>query len=115
MAKPSSKAAQNRHERKLNELLKLPGNDKCADCQAKSKDGFERGGGKNRVLQANTIFFTLDPRWSSYTLGVFLCIRCASLHRKMGTHVSKVKSLSMDTWSAEQIEVGRYGNHWVSH
>ncbi|KAI8332618.1 hypothetical protein BC941DRAFT_358858 [Chlamydoabsidia padenii] len=93
MPKPQTQATQNRHERKLNELLKLPGNDKCADCKAK------------------------NPRWSSYSLGVFLCIRCASLHRKMGTHVSKVKSLSMDNWSAEQIETLRQtgGNDKVNN
>ena len=33
-------------------------------------------------------------------------MRCAALHRKLGTHISKVKSLSMDTWSNEQVEVG---------
>lgn len=38
-------------------------------------------------------------------LGIFLCMRCASLHRKLGTHISKVKSLSMDTWTNEQVEV----------
>ncbi|KAK2000245.1 ArfGap-domain-containing protein [Colletotrichum falcatum] len=38
-------------------------------------------------------------------LGVFLCMRCAAIHRKLGTHVSKVKSLSMDSWSNEQVEV----------
>ena len=38
-------------------------------------------------------------------LGVFLCMRCASIHRKLGTHISKVKSLSMDGWSNEQVEV----------
>lgn len=32
-------------------------------------------------------------------------MRCAALHRKLGTHVSKVKSLSMDTWSMEQVDV----------
>ncbi|EME80357.1 uncharacterized protein MYCFIDRAFT_116804 [Pseudocercospora fijiensis CIRAD86] len=31
-------------------------------------------------------------------------MRCAALHRKLGTHVSKVKSLSMDSWSAEQVD-----------
>jgi hypothetical protein len=31
-------------------------------------------------------------------------MRCAGLHRKLGVHVSKVKSLSMDSWSAEQVE-----------
>ena len=38
-------------------------------------------------------------------LGVFLCMRCAALHRKLGTHISKVKSLSMDSWSNDQVEV----------
>lgn len=38
-------------------------------------------------------------------LGIFLCMRCATLHRKLGTHISKVKSLSMDSWSHDQVEV----------
>lgn len=38
-------------------------------------------------------------------LGVFLCMRCASIHRKLGTHISKVKSLSMDGWSNDQVDV----------
>lgn len=41
-------------------------------------------------------------------LGVFLCMRCAAIHRKLGTHISKVKSLSMDTWTNEQVEVGTH-------
>lgn len=38
-------------------------------------------------------------------IGIFLCMRCAALHRKLGTHISKVKSLTMDSWSAEQVDV----------
>jgi len=40
-------------------------------------------------------------------------MRCASIHRKLGTHVSKVKSLSMDTWTTEQVEV-RVPSVWPS-
>ncbi|TGJ83474.1 hypothetical protein E0Z10_g5293 [Xylaria hypoxylon] len=44
-------------------------------------------------------------------LGVFLCMRCATIHRKLGTHISKVKSLSMDSWTNEQVEsMKRVGN-----
>lgn len=32
-------------------------------------------------------------------------MRCASIHRKLGVHVSKIKSLSMDTWSIDQVDV----------
>lgn len=32
-------------------------------------------------------------------------MRCAALHRKLGTHITKVKSLSMDSWSNEQVDV----------
>ncbi|ORX86368.1 ArfGap-domain-containing protein [Anaeromyces robustus] len=44
------------------------------------------------------------PQWASTNLGIFLCIRCASIHRKLGTHISKVKSLTLDNWSIEQLE-----------
>ncbi|KAL0074117.1 hypothetical protein J3Q64DRAFT_1638089 [Phycomyces blakesleeanus] len=81
MREKQSKAMQDRHERILEELLKKAGNERCADCQSR------------------------NPRWASYSLKVFLCIRCASLHRKMGTHISKVKSVTMDQWSLEQIQV----------
>ncbi|KAF2749955.1 hypothetical protein M011DRAFT_284387 [Sporormia fimetaria CBS 119925] len=32
-------------------------------------------------------------------------MRCATLHRKLGTHISKVKSLSMDKWDHAQVDV----------
>lgn len=36
---------------------------------------------------------------------------CAAIHRKMGTHISKVKSLSMDSWSPDQVDnMKRVGN-----
>jgi hypothetical protein len=38
-------------------------------------------------------------------VGIFLCMRCAALHRKLGTHISKVKSLSMDKWDSAQVDV----------
>ncbi|PHZ10184.1 Arf GTPase activating protein [Rhizopus microsporus ATCC 52813] len=81
MTERQSKTTQERHERILNELVKMPGNDLCADCGTK------------------------NPRWASYSLGVFLCIRCAGIHRKMGTHISKIKSITMDQWTVEQIDV----------
>ncbi|KAI7907557.1 uncharacterized protein BX663DRAFT_491285 [Cokeromyces recurvatus] len=83
MSERQSKTVQGRHERILNELTKKPGNETCADCGAK------------------------NPRWASYSLGIFLCIRCAGIHRKMGTHISKVKSITMDQWTTEQIELMR--------
>ena len=51
----------------------------------------------------------LEDTWltmgAGFQLGIFLCMRCASLHRKLGTHISKVKSLSMDSWSNDQVDV----------
>ncbi|EGD88598.1 uncharacterized protein TERG_04844 [Trichophyton rubrum CBS 118892] len=76
-----SKRQQARNERTLQDLItSVPGNDRCADCQAR------------------------NPGWGSWNLGIFLCMRCATLHRKLGTHISKVKSLTMDSWTAEQVE-----------
>lgn len=68
----------------------------------------------------------LDPRWASWnmcvlvyfffltlhicTSGVFLCIRCSGIHRGMGTHISKVKSIDLDAWTPEQMDVCRFSS-----
>ena len=81
-----------RNEKALQDLIKnVPGNDRCADCQAR------------------------NPGWASWSLGIFLCMRCAALHRKLGTHVSKVKSLSMDSWSNDQVENMRKIGNTISN
>ncbi|KAJ7178082.1 hypothetical protein C8R46DRAFT_1160381 [Mycena filopes] len=69
-----------RNQRILLDLVAQPGNDICADCKVK------------------------NPRWASHSLGIFICVSCASVHRKIGTHVTKVKSLTMDSWTREQTE-----------
>lgn len=78
-----SKTATDRYQRQLLLLLKEPGNDVCADCKAR------------------------NPRWASWDQGVFLCVQCASMHRKIGSHVTKVKSVTLDKWTKEQVEVSR--------
>lgn len=47
--------------------------------------------------------FIKGPRWASWNLGVFLCIRCAGIHRNLGVHISRVRSVNLDTWTPEQV------------
>ena len=35
----------------------------------------------------------------------FAVERMSGIHRGMGTHISKVKSIDLDTWTPEQMEV----------
>lgn len=49
----------------------------------------------------NSIFLCLffkDPTWASLNLGALICMDCASLHRNLGTHLSRVRSLELDEW-----------------
>lgn len=48
-------------------------------------------------------FQNKGPRWASWNLGIFLCIRCAGIHRNLGVHISKVKSVNLDSWTPEQV------------
>lgn len=55
------------------------------------------------------------PRWASWNLGVFMCIRCAGIHRNLGVHISRVKSVNLDQWTPEQIQVGSHANTHLYH
>ena len=41
----------------------------------------------------------LKTEWVSINLGIVLCIECSGIHRSLGTHISKVRSLTLDTIS----------------
>ncbi|KAE8624485.1 hypothetical protein XENTR_v10005956 [Xenopus tropicalis] len=69
-----------RYQAVLSELLLREENKFCADCLAKG------------------------PRWASWNIGVFVCIRCAGVHRNLGVHISRVKSVNLDQWTQEQIQ-----------
>ncbi|XP_073089102.1 arf-GAP with coiled-coil, ANK repeat and PH domain-containing protein 3 [Manis javanica] len=46
-----------------------------------------------------------DPRWASINLGVLLCIECSGIHRSLGVHCSKVRSLTLDSWEPELLKL----------
>uniref|UniRef100_A0A2K5DFD0 Arf-GAP with coiled-coil, ANK repeat and PH domain-containing protein n=1 Tax=Aotus nancymaae TaxID=37293 RepID=A0A2K5DFD0_AOTNA len=46
-----------------------------------------------------------DPRWASINLGVLLCIECSGVHRSLGVHCSKVRSLTLDSWEPELLKL----------
>lgn len=67
-------------------IMTVDGNAVCADCA------------------------TASPRWASVNLGVTLCIECSGIHRSLGTHISQVRSLTLDEmrpeWTTALTDVG---------
>lgn len=66
---------------KIVEIKRMPGNGVCADCTQEA------------------------PEWCSINLGVLLCIECSGIHRSLGVHISKVRSLTLDKWDTEMYDV----------
>lgn len=69
------------HHTELRRLRKEPANALCAECG--------EGG----------------TAWASVSLGVFICVRCADVHRALGTHISKVKGCGGTyLWGPDEIQ-----------
>lgn len=43
-----------------------------------------------------------NPTWASVNLGVLVCLECAGRHRSLGTHISKMRSITLDTVLPEE-------------
>nr|XP_022294873.1 centaurin-gamma-1A-like isoform X27 [Crassostrea virginica] len=59
----------------------IRGNNSCADCGAP------------------------NPDWASINLGTIVCIECSGIHRNLGTHLSRVRSLDLDEWPPDLVRV----------
>lgn len=44
------------------------------------------------------------PTWCSVNFHVFLCTRCATLHKQYLNNKSQIKSITLDRWSPQEIE-----------
>ncbi|KAJ2550235.1 hypothetical protein EV175_004148, partial [Coemansia sp. RSA 1933] len=73
---PLVRASEDSGGRQLVALLQQDAaNTRCADCGAP------------------------HPEWCSLSLACLVCIECSGIHRGLGTHVSKVRSLTLDVTS----------------
>uniref|UniRef100_A0AAV1TTZ4 Arf-GAP domain-containing protein n=1 Tax=Peronospora matthiolae TaxID=2874970 RepID=A0AAV1TTZ4_9STRA len=61
------------------ELRRLPGNNRCVDCDAPY------------------------PQWATVSYGTFMCLECSGRHRGLGVHISFVRSVTMDSWTDKQV------------
>ncbi|KAG2369709.1 ArfGap-domain-containing protein [Suillus spraguei] len=52
-----------------------------------------------------------NPQWASVSFAIFMCLQCAGIHRGFGVHISFVRSVSMDTWQADQIKRMQLGGN----
>lgn len=52
-----------------------------------------------------------NPDWVSIGFGTLLCLSCAGRHRSFGTHVTLVRSITMDDWSDDQLNYIRFGGN----
>lgn len=68
-------------------VVKDPSNNRCFDCGSH------------------------DHEWASVSFGILLCITCAGHHRQLGTHISRVRSCKMDSWTERQLSVFNAGGN----
>jgi ADP-ribosylation factor GTPase-activating protein 1 len=46
-----------------------------------------------------------NPQWATAYFGILFCLECSGKHRSLGTHLTFVRSISMDSWKGESLSL----------
>jgi hypothetical protein len=71
----------------LKAIMENPSNTTCVDCGSS------------------------DTAWASLGFGTLICLKCAGFHRSLGTHITSVRAVKLDSWSPEQVKVLKIGGN----
>uniref|UniRef100_A0A6U5KEP5 Arf-GAP domain-containing protein n=1 Tax=Corethron hystrix TaxID=216773 RepID=A0A6U5KEP5_9STRA len=84
-------------KKRLNALLAIPSNQVCSDCPER------------------------QPRWASIIvpppgskvkpMGALCCLECSGSHRRLGVHISFVRSINLDSWNEAQVVAMEQGGN----
>eukprot|EP00548_Thalassiothrix_antarctica_P019336 CAMPEP_0194195138 /NCGR_PEP_ID=MMETSP0154-20130528/75967_1 /TAXON_ID=1049557 /ORGANISM="Thalassiothrix antarctica, Strain L6-D1" /LENGTH=483 /DNA_ID=CAMNT_0038919633 /DNA_START=96 /DNA_END=1547 /DNA_ORIENTATION=- len=91
-------ADQKAFKKRLKKLMVKPENAVCADCPER------------------------QPRWASLIkpppgsgddigMGAFMCLECSGAHRRLGVHISFVRSINLDSWKEHEVRMMENGGN----
>jgi len=88
-------------KKRLARILRIPGNKVCADCP------------ETRPTWISFIKPQQNFALGSKVLASFVCLECAGLHRKLGTHICVVRSISHDQFDDKDVDCVEYSGNEV--
>jgi len=86
-------------KKRLKALMQRPENQVCSDCPEK------------RPTWASLIVPPPGAPPGTEKIGVFCCLECSGSHRRLGVHISFVRSVNLDSWKEWEVRAMENGGN----
>lgn len=83
--------SQAEFKKRLKVLMNLPENQVCSDCP------------ERQPRWASLIVPPPGSPPNSLPIGAFCCLECSGSHRRLGVHISFVRSITLDSWKEKEV------------
>ncbi|KAG7366485.1 putative GTPase activating protein [Nitzschia inconspicua] len=92
-------ADQKLMKKRLKALMQRPENQVCSDCPEK------------KPTWASLIVPPPDAPPGTEKIGAFCCLECSGSHRRLGVHISFVRSVNLDAWKEWEVRAMENGGN----